>query len=134
MEKTKSLLLFLLCFSVSCLNGFGILKLWQHFGNPTEAIHLSLIPLFIMESLLLSLTAVCLTAFFKGGFSKLKRYDDEEGLIFGLVLGFVVGLIVGSIIGLAIEFMSGLIVGFISGLVGGLVGGLIVGLTGELVL
>jgi len=46
----------------------------------------------IFEYILISLSLISLVALFKGGYSKLKRYD-ENGLIVGLIVGLIGGLI-----------------------------------------
>ena len=116
--------LFLLCLGLLCLNCLGIFKLWQHLGTRFETIHLALILLFIIEYIIFSSGALCLAAFFKGGFFKLKKFG-EDGLIFGLVFGLIGGLSTGLGVGLISWLLSRLIYGLIAGLIGGLIVGLI---------
>ena len=55
------------------------------------------------EYILIGLSMICLVALIKGGFDKLKRYD-EDGLIIGLIFGLIVGLTGSLIGGLSEEF------------------------------
>jgi len=84
----------------------------------------------IAEYLLISLAIISLFAMFKRGYKNLKSFD-EEGLIFGLILGLIFGLILGLIGGLIVGLIGGLIGGLIFGLILGLIGGLILGLIEE---
>ena len=81
------------------------------------------------EYFLISATAICLVALIKGGFDKIKTYD-EECLIYYLIVGLIIGLffgLLGLIIGLFFGLITGLITGLIVGLIIGLFG-LIIGL------
>lgn len=93
--------------------------------NEVKATFTQLIILYplIGEYILIGLSIVCLIALCKGGFSKLKSYN-EEALIGGLILGLIVGLILGLILGLIGGLVAGLILGLILGLVAGLIWGL----------
>ena len=84
----------------------------------------------IGEYLLIGLAAICFVAMVKGGFNKLKSFD-EEGLMVDLVAGLGAGLVLGSVIGLVAGLLFGLAVGLVSGLVGGLWFGLVSGLGDE---
>ena len=93
------------------------------------------------EYVLIALSVICLTALCKGGYSKLKKYDEEGlvggligGLVGGLIVGLVGGLIGGLVGGLIVGLVGGLIVGLIGGLIGGLILGLILGLIDGLIL
>jgi hypothetical protein len=94
-------------------NFFLIMYTWKllELGNGKEenitGFHqlLILYPI-IGEYILIGLSIIFLIALIKGGFSKLKSYD-ERGLIFGLIFALMVGLISGLMFGL----ISGLIVG-----------------------
>ena len=104
-------------------------KVWTLLGSSTpekEFSHWSqliiLYPL-IGEYILIGLTIICLIAMIKGGFDKLKMFDDD-GLIFGLIVGLIVGLISWLICGIIV----GLIFGLISWLIFGLIVVLIFGL------
>lgn len=107
--------LFLLCLSMSCLTGWVIFKLWpRHF----ETYHLTFIPFLIVEYILISSVALCLAAFIKGGFSKLKRFGDT-GLLFCLVilsLWFLFWLILGLVVPEKLVFQLDL--GILNGLKG----------------
>ncbi len=84
------------------------------------------------EYVLISLIAISITAIIKGGYNKLKSFE-EEGLIFGLIFGLIGGLISGLILGLIGVLILGLIFGLIGGLIIGLIIGLIFGLIGGLI-
>jgi len=86
----------------------------------------------IGEYILISLTIISLVALFKGGYNKLKSYE-EEGLIPGLFGGLIFGLIFELIFGLIFGLIAGLITGLIPGLIPGLIFGLIIGLIGGLI-
>ena len=81
----------------------------------------------IAQYVLVGLVFICLTALIKGGFNKVKRYD-EGGLIFGLIIGLIFGLIARLIAGLIYWLIFGLIIGLIYWLIYGLIFGLIAGL------
>jgi len=132
--------LFLLCLGLSCLNGWHIVKLWPPLDGHFETIHLALIPLLIAEYILISLAALCLVAFIKGGFSKLKKIKEGGpnllfgllvGLVFGLVFGFPLGLLVGLGVGPGGGFFFGFLAGLGVGLSGGFIAGFIAGLARE---
>ena len=74
---------------------------------------------------------ISLVALIKGGFSRLKPYN-EEGLIEGLLLGLLLGLLAGLIAGLLVGLLAGLLVGLLAGLLWGLLWGLLLGLIGGL--
>ena len=96
---------------------------------------LGIIPNLIFAYLLIGLTAICLVALIKGGFNKVKKYEENgliAGLIFGLIGGIIAGLIVGLIAGLIFGLIVGLIFGLIVGIIGGIIGGIITGLIGSL--
>jgi len=78
----------------------------------------------VFEYVFIGLAVVSLVAMIKGGFNKLKKYD-EDGLIGGLIWGLIGGLIGGLIVGLIVGLIWGLIVGLIVGLIWGLIAGLI---------
>jgi len=107
-----------------------LFKVWTLIGSktPEKEFHnffqlIILYPL-IGEYLLIGLTMICFCAMVKGGFVKLKKYDDDEGLIFCLTVGLIGGLIFGLIIGLIFGLIGGLIFGLIIGLIFGLIFGL----------
>ena len=112
--------------------------LFEVFGLEIEQVtinNLQVIPDLIFNYLLISFTFICLVALIKGGFDKLKSFDDGGlilglifGIIFGLILGLIGGLIVGLIVGLIGGLILGLIFGLIFGLILGLIGGFIFGL------
>jgi len=85
----------------------------------------------IGEYLLIGLAVICFAAMVKGGFNKMKRFD-ENGLVLGLVAGLVGGLVGGSVIGLVAGLLFGLVAGLLFGLWFGLVSGLVSGLVGGL--
>lgn len=61
----------------------------------------------IGEYILISLFLISLIALFKGGYKKLKDWNDGGlivGLIYGLIVGLIVGLIGCLIVGLIGEF------------------------------
>ena len=67
--------------------------------------------ILIFECLFICIAIISLVAMFKGGFDKLKRYDDEgliSSLIFGLISGLISGLIFGLIFGLISSLTFGL--------------------------
>jgi len=108
--------------------------LFEVFGLEPEQVtinNLQVIPNLIFNYLLISFTFICLVALIKGGFDKLKSFDDE-GLIYWLIFGLIAGLIFGLIFGLIYWLIWGLIYwlifGLIAGLIFGLIGGLIFGL------
>jgi len=82
--------------------------------------NLGFIPQIFFAYLLISLTFIILVVMIKGGFYKLKNYD-EAGLIVGLIAGFIWGLIAGFIWGLIWGLIVGLIVGLIAGFIWGLI-------------
>ena len=96
---------FLGSLGLSILNFMLIISTWKmlNLGGLTEEgiteFHqlLILYPI-IGQYILIGLTVLCLTALIKGGFNKLKSYD-EEGLIGGLIVGLIVGLDGGLIWG-----------------------------------
>jgi len=125
---------FLGCLGLAIFNFFIILSNWTvlQLGSLNESdikgfYQLGIIPMFLVEYLLIGLVFICLIALIKGGFNKIKSYN-EEGLIYGLIVGLIVGLILGLIIGLLSGLLGGLIYGLIVGLILGLLGWLIVGL------
>jgi len=79
------------------------------------------------EYVLISLLVISLAAISKGGYSRLKSFD-EEGLIMGLISGLITGLIVSLIWSLIVSLIWSLIVSLIAGLIMGLIFGLIAGL------
>ena len=104
--------------------------LFEVFGLEPEQItrdNLQVIPDLIFNYLLISFTFICLVALIKGGFNKLKSFDDE-GLIYWLIFGLIFGLILGLIFGLIGGLIFGLIYWLIWGLIYWLIAGLIVGL------
>ena len=131
--KFKLLGLFLLVLTITIfwvylsITKFG---LFEVFGLEPEQItrdNLQVIPDLIFNYLLISFTFICLVALIKGGFDKLKSFDDE-GLIVGLIAGLIGGLIGGLIVGLIYWLIWGLIYWLIAGLIVGLIVGLIFGL------
>ena len=63
--------------------------------EPAEIVTISnliVIPNILFNYLLISLTIISLVALIKGGYNKLKKYN-EEGLIEGLIVGLIWGLI-----------------------------------------
>jgi len=131
--KFKLLGLFLLVLTITIfwvylsITKFG---LFEVFGLEPEQItinNLQVIPNLIFNYLLISFTFICLVALIKGGFDKLKSFDDG-GLILGLIFGIIFGLILGLIGGLIVGLIYWLIWGLIYWLIAGLIVGLIVGL------
>ena len=131
--KFKLLGLFLLVLTITIfwvylsITKFG---LFEVFGLEPEQItinNLQVIPNLIFNYLLISFTFICLVALIKGGFNKLKSFDDE-GLIYWLIFGLIFGLILGLIFGLIGGLIFGLIYWLIWGLIYWLIAGLIVGL------
>ena len=132
---------FLGCLGLAIFYFFIILSNWTvlQLGSLNESdikgfYQLGIIPMFLVEYLLIGLVFICLIALIKGGFNKIKSYN-EKGLIYGLIVGLIVGLILGLIIGLLSGLLGGLIYGLLGwliyGLIGGLIYGLIYGLLGE---
>ena len=101
---------FLGCLGLAIFNFFIILSNWTvlQLGSLNESdikgfYQLGIIPMFLVEYLLIGLVFICLISLIKGGFNKIKSYN-EEGLIYGLIIGLIVGLLSGLIIGLLGEF------------------------------
>jgi len=112
-------------------------RVWELLGarSPNE-VYVSFSQLIILyplivEGLLIGLCFICLTALLKGGFNKLKSYN-EKGLISALIYGIIVGLIFGMIYGINFGIIVGLIFGMIYGIIFGIIGGIIIGITEEL--
>jgi hypothetical protein len=122
------------------VNTIGLINMWKSLGLSNSSDYtlrsLSIVYLLIGEYIYVSLVVMCLVALIKGGFNKLKSYNDE-GLTFGLITGLIVGLSAGLIGGLSAGSrglsagFEGLIFGLIVGLIAGLTFGLIAGSNGE---
>ena len=76
--------------------------------------------------ILIGLVAICLVAVIKGGFNKIKSYE-EISLIYCLIVGLIF-LLCGLIIGLIFGLATGLMIGIIHGLMFGLIMGVVIGL------
>ena len=96
--KFKLLGLFLLVLTITIfwvylsITKFG---LFEVFGLEPEQVtinNLQVIPNIFFNYILISFTFICLVALIKGGFDKLKSFDDE-GLIVGLMIGLIFGII-----------------------------------------
>jgi hypothetical protein len=66
----------------------------------------------IGEYILIALTIICFVALLKGGFSKLKSFEEE-----GIIYSFIISLIISFIISLIISLIFGLIFGLIISLI-----------------
>lgn len=66
----------------------------------TGVYQFGIIPQILFQCCLLGLCFVCLVALIKGGFEKLKKWDDPNGLIAGMIGGMIGGMIVGMIVGI----------------------------------
>ena len=116
---------------ISVGHDYGV---WGLLKNPEEAYHsfsqLIIVWPLLGEYLLIGLFFVCLTALIKGGFNKLKRFN-EDGLFFGLFVGLHFGLFSGLFSGLFFGLLFGLFFGLPFGMLFGLFYGLTVGLIDE---
>ena len=138
--KFKLLGLFLLVLTITIfwvylsITKFGLFEIFSLGIEQVTINNLQVIPDLIFNYLLISFTFICLVALIKGGFDKLKSFDDEGliyWLIFGLIFGLILGLIFGLIGGLIVGLIYWLIWGLIFWLILGLILGLIVGIIGE---
>ena len=96
-------------------------SLWQFLSidsiinasSPSEvtikAYQFGILPMIILQYIFISLAIISFVALTKGGYDRLKPYN-EEGLIGSLIFGLIVGLICGLI--------GSLIFGLIFGLIG----------------
>ena len=100
-------------------------KIWELLNSSiSEETYSSFSQLIILSPLvgeyfLIGFVTICLAALIKGGFDKLKSFD-EEGLIFVLIFGLIAWLVGGLIFVL----IGGLITWLISGLIFVLIFGL----------
>jgi len=124
------LIAFLSSLGLSILNFMLIISTWKMLNlsdlNVEDIINVNQILIIyplIVEFILIGLSFICLVTLIKGGFNKLKSYD-EKGLIFGLIVGLIVGLIFGLIFCLIVGLIFGMIFGMIFCMIFGLIFGL----------
>jgi len=86
---------------IAIFNFFIIISTWKlvnlgglNEGDTKGAYQLLIVYPIIGEYCLIGISFICLVALIKGGFDKIKKYDDS-GLIGGLIIGLIIGLISG---------------------------------------
>jgi len=107
-------------------NFLGVVWLWNELGlgalqkeDLTDLHQLTIIPSLLLEYFLVCGVIVSLVALVKGGYGKLKSFE-EEGLLYGLLAGLLYGLLAGLLYGLLAGLLLSLQVGLLVGLLVGL--------------
>ena len=137
-----SFILFIIGLTLTIGMFYVIIDSWNFLGLESLGIEteyqlhdLMIIPLFIIQSILISFTVYSFVSIFK----KLKTYE-EEGLIYyitwiilaGIFFGILAGILVGILAGIILGILVGTILGILSGTIWGILAGILAGISEEI--